>query len=123
MKKTVTILPETEGSLLCLSLTGVIKPEDFAEFFEKPLQAIIAQYDHYSLFVVYDEAFEGWSEEAADLSFKCISAISPKARKAAYLNAPDYRHLLMKMVQPLTHLEVRYFDSGQEQEALNWLKD
>jgi len=123
MDRTVTILPGTEKSLLCLSLTGVIQAGDFAEFFEKPLMAIIAEYNHYSLFLSYDENFEGWSEEAADLSFKCISSISPKARKAAYVNAPDYRHLLMKMVQPLTHLEVRYFDAGQEEEALNWLRD
>ena len=123
MNRTVTILPGTDKSLLCLSLTGVVQAGDFTEFFEAPLNAIIARYDQYSLLVVYDKAFEGWSEEAAELSFKCISAISPKARKAAYVNAPDSRHLLMKMVQPLTLLQVRYFETGEEEDALNWVRE
>jgi len=121
MKRTITILPETEGATLCLSFRGTITAEDFTEFHEKPLLKILESHDHYNLYVIYEDDFEGWSEDAAALSFKCISAISPKARKAAYVNAPDSRHLLMKIVQPLTHLQVRYFESGEEKEALDWI--
>lgn len=123
MTKTITILPQSEGATLCLAFSGTITPEDFTEFHEKPLLEILKHHDHYNLCAVYNDDFEGWSEEAADLSFKCISLISPKARRAAYVNAPDSRRLLMKMVQPLTNLEVRYFDAGQEEEAFNWVKD
>lgn len=122
MKKTITILPETEADLLCLSFSGTITASDFTEFHEKPLLNIIEKYDHYNLCSIYEDDFEGWSEEAADLSFKCITKISPKARRAAYVNAPDSRRLLMKMVQPLTSLEVKYFDAGQSAEAITWVK-
>lgn len=122
MKKSITILPETEGAVLCLSFAGTITSADFIEFHEKPLLDIISKYDHYSLCSIYEEDFEGWSEEAADLSFKCITKISPKARRAAYVNAPDSRRLLMKMVQPLTSLEVKYFDAAQKSEAIAWVK-
>ncbi|MDB5491019.1 MAG: hypothetical protein JWO78_868 [Micavibrio sp.] len=123
MSKTIIILPETEGPTLCVSLTGIIAAEDFSEFFEKPLREVLNRFDHYNLYAVYQEEFRGWSEEAADLSFKCISAVASKAKKAAYVNAPDSRRLLMKMVQPLTSAEVRYFDSGEESQALAWIRE
>ncbi len=73
MDETVIILPETNKDLLCLRLTGMITAEDFTKNFGDHVQKIAEEYDHYHLFVFYDEHFEGWSREAADLSFKNIS--------------------------------------------------
>ena len=81
MTKTITKLPETTKDILCLRLTGTITPEDFTENFGDPVYKMVAENDQYNLYVFYDENFEGWSREAADLSFKCISQCSPKARR------------------------------------------
>lgn len=121
MSETVTILPETHEATLCLRLSGMVTPEDFTRNFGDRVQQINEKYDHYNLFVLYDETFEGWSREAADLSFKNIAQFSPKARRIAYVNAPDSRILMMKMLQPIMHAEVRYFDLSDKQQAMAWI--
>lgn len=120
-EQTVHILPQTTRTTLCLSLHSVVTADDFSQFFEAPLLEIIKENGFYNLFVSYAKDFEGWSEEAADLSFKCISQCSPKAKKAAYVNPLDKRFLLMKTLQPIMTAEIRYFNLGEDQQALEWI--
>lgn len=121
MEKTITILPQTSGATLCLRLTGDITADDFSAYFDAPIKEIVPVHGYYNLYVFYDENFQSWTKEAADLSFKCISTFSPKARRLAYINAPDSRMLLMKMLEPIMQAEIRYFDIGQQQEAMDWV--
>lgn len=122
MPQSITILPETTGTTLCLNLTGVITPDDFRAYFEKPLLEILNRHNHYSLLVHYDSGFVRWEESAADLSFKCISACSSRARRCAYVNPPDSRIMMMKLLTPvMTEAEIRYFNSDQYDEALSWV--
>lgn len=121
MAQTITILPETSGSALCLNLTGVIDAPAFREYFEKPLCALLEKYGHYSLFINYDAGFVRWEEEAADLSFKNIAACSPKALRCAYVNPPESRIMLMKILDPMLTGEVRFFNADQKDEALSWI--
>ena len=123
MTATVTILPETDDTTLCLRLNGIVTKEDYLKYFEEPLNRILEKNDHYSLLALHAADFQGWTEEAADLSFKCISTVGAKARKAAYVNAPDSRMLMMKMLKPLMTAEVRYFDEDAYDEALRWVKE
>ncbi len=123
MSETITILPETHEATLCLRLTGMVTPEDFTKNFGDRVQQIAEKYDRYNLFVLYDENFEGWSREAADLSFKNISQFSPKAHRLAYINAPDSRILMMKMLQPIMNAEVRYFDLHEKEQAMAWIME
>ena len=123
MSETITILPETHEATLCLRLTGMVTPEDFTKNFGDRVQQIAEKYDRYNLFVLYDENFEGWSREAADLSFKNISQFSPKAQRLAYVNAPGSRILMMKMLQPIMNAEVRYFDLHEKEQAMAWIME
>ena len=121
MTQSITILPATSGAALCLNLTGVITAADFTDFFDAPLQDILQAHGHYDLFVNYDPGFIRWEEQAADLSFKCISACSPKARRCAYVNPPESRIMLMKLLNPMMNSEVRYYNADQYDEALRWV--
>jgi hypothetical protein len=121
MTRTVKILPETSNTTLCLALTGTVTKDDYLEFFDKPLRDILDKNGFYNLYVDYVD-FEGWSPEAADLSLKCLTACGPKARKAAYVNPPGKRVLLMKTLEPILKAEVRYFNAGEENEALSWIR-
>ncbi len=121
MVRTITILPETSGSTLCLHLTGVVDAASFKEFFDKPLNDLLAKYGHYNLLVDYDAGFIRWEEEAADLSFKSIATCGPKARRCAYVNPPESRIVLMKIMNPMLTGEVRYFNADQKAEALAWV--
>lgn len=121
MSTTIITLPETTENTICLQLTGMITAEDFTTLFDMPVQKAVEAEGYYNLFIYYDSAFEGWTREAADLSFKCISKYSPRARRLAYVNAPDSRMLMMKMLEPMMQAEVRYFDEEQKDEALLWV--
>ncbi len=121
MSSTIITLPETHDATLCLRLTGMITPGDFNEHFGNHVYRLVDTYGYYNLFIHYDEKFEGWSREAADLSFKCVSQCSPKARRLAYVNAPDSRMLMMKMLQPMMTAETRFFDEDEKDEALKWV--
>ncbi len=121
MNATIITLPETTENTICLQLTGMITAEDFTTLFDMPVQKAVETKGYYNLFIYYDSAFEGWTREAADLSFKCISKYSPRARRLAYVNAPDSRMLMMKMLEPMMQAEVRYFDEEQKDEALHWV--
>ncbi len=123
MSETISILPETHGATLCLRMTGMVSAEDFTKNFGSRVQDMAEKYDHYNLFVLYDENFEGWSREAADLSFKNIAQFSPKARRLAYVNAPDSRILMMKMLQPIMNAEVKYFDLHEKEQAMTWIME
>lgn len=123
MSETIAVLPETHEATLCLRLTGMVAPEDFTKNFGDRVQQIAEEYGRYNLLVLYDENFEGWSREAADLSFKNISQFSSKARRLAYVNAPDSRILMMKMLQPIMNAEVRYFDLPETRQAMAWIME
>lgn len=121
MPETIIVLPESVEATLCLRLTGTITAEDFTRNFGDPVYKMADTYGYYNLYVYYDPDFEGWSREAADLSFKCISQCSPKARRLAYVNAPDSRMLMMKMLSPIMHAEIKYFEESDKEEALQWV--
>ena len=121
MPQTVFILPETNDTTLCLRLTGTITAEDYMQYFDVPVKRIADTNGWYNLYVYHDPGFQGWSAEAADLSFRCISEYSPRARRLAYVNAPDSRMLLMKMLGPMMKAEVRFFEDEQQDEAMAWM--
>lgn len=123
MTATVTMLPETDETTLCVRLNGIVTKEDYLQHFEQPLLKILETKKQYNLYAYHAPDFQGWTEEAADLSFKCISSVGHRARKAAYVNAPDSRMLMMKMLKPLMTAEVRYFDEEEHETALKWVKE
>ncbi|QQG36282.1 MAG: STAS/SEC14 domain-containing protein [Micavibrio aeruginosavorus] len=121
MSGTVITLPESSEATICLQLTGTITADDFTTYFDIPVQKAVEKHGYYNLYIYYDLQFEGWSREAADLSFKCISKYSPKAKRLAYINAPDSRMLMMKMLSPIMQAEIRYYKEEQKKEALTWV--
>ncbi|MFN3826460.1 MAG: STAS/SEC14 domain-containing protein [Micavibrio sp.] len=121
MTQTIFPLPNSKEGTICLRLTGMITPEDFMKYFDAAVEQAIEKHGYYNLFIYYDPAFEGWSREAADLSFKCISKCSPKAKRLAYVNAPDSRVLMMKMLSPMMQAEIQYFEDEEKDKALSWV--
>ena len=120
-KKTVTILPETRDAILCVTFRDTVTAPDYMEFFEKPLERIYNTYGYVSVLISFEKNFSGWTKEAADLSFRCISTYAPKTRKIAYINAPDSRMLLMKMLAPISTAETRFYEPAQLQSAFEWI--
>lgn len=118
----VTVLPETDKRTLCITLKGVVQPDAFKECFLEPLEEIIRHTQNYGLLINYDSAYEGWSKEAAELSFQSIIDYGPQARKLAYVNPPDAKLFQINMTRPLFGGEIRFFDGDQLNEAIKWVK-
>jgi len=123
MPDTMKLLPETDETVVCTVSSGLVEAEDFVNIFEKPFRERVAKYGFCNAYVKFDKDFLGWTPEGAETSFKCITDIAHLVRKVAYVNAPDSRHLLTSMLQPLGSAEVRFYDLGQEEEALSWIKN
>lgn len=122
MGTTMTLLPETDDNTVCISATGVMQPQDFKRYFEEPFLDRVARNGFCNVYLKFEDDFQGWSLEAADVSFRFITSNATSVRRLAYVNAPDSRRLLMAMMRPVTDTELKYFESGQEREALEWLK-
>ena len=121
MSETITILPQSNDTALCVRLTGMVSASEYAEKFGAAVEKMASEHQNFNLLVFYDEGFQGWSLEAADLSFKNFSQFSPQARKLAYVNAPETRMLMMKMLKPMTDAQIRYFAKNALVEALEWV--
>ncbi|MDB5492498.1 MAG: hypothetical protein JWO78_2347 [Micavibrio sp.] len=123
MAQTIIPLPESDEHTLCIEMKGVITLEDFRVYFERPLREIIGRQGIYSIFAVYSDNDMKWNEDAADFSFRFYTEIGHYRRKVAFVNAPDSRLLLAKMLQPvIDNGEIRFFDMEQREEALAWVK-
>ena len=123
MTETITVLPQSNERSLCVRLSGMIDSAEYLEKFASAVERMAATNKDFDLLVFYDEQFKGWSREAADLSFKNFSQFSPKARRLAYVNAPQARVLMMKMMQPITEADVRYFERDELDDALSWIRE
>jgi len=119
---TVHILPETDDKCMFIRLTGVVTLEDFERHFKEPAQDM-ENPKYVNIMVQFDENFIGWSPEAAALSFQYLTDFSARARRLGYVNAPDSRQLMMKMLEPiLRHAEIRFFETDQFDEAVRWMR-
>lgn len=115
------ILPESSDNTLCVRIEGVAREEDSGLFY-KAFRERVEKNGYCNVCVIYDEGFQGWTEEAADNSLKNVIAIAPYVRKVALVNPPDSRRLMVTLLKPMGAAEVRYYDLGEEQQAFTWIK-
>lgn len=118
----VVVLPQTDESTLCVTLRGVVSLKSYEECFYKPLKAIMEKGDQFNLLINYDQSYEGWSREAAELSFQSIIDFGGWARKLAYVNPPDSKRFQVNVTRPLLGGEVRFFENSELDEAIKWVK-
>jgi hypothetical protein len=119
----ITILPESNDTTLCLLLSGHITAKDFEKYFHQEIKNRVEANGFFNMVVTYDEAYKGWERDAADLNLKSILELGSKPHKLAYVNPPKRKILLMKMAEPLLKGEIRYFENGGYQDALKWIKE
>ena len=122
MTKAITILSESDDKTLCVSITGVISAAIFLECFIQPIRTIIERRGEFNLCAIYND-YEGWESDAAEASFKYYAEVGAQGRRLAYVNAPDSRFLLLKMLEPiLPNAEIRFFEPEDRGEAIAWAK-
>lgn len=123
MKTAITILPESDDRTLCIVMSGIVTADVYNEFFMKPLEKIIARHGIFNLCAIYTD-YEGWESDAAEISFKFYTKISRQIGRVSFINAPDSRHLLLKMLEPvMPNAQVKNFEPDQKDEAIAWAKN
>ncbi len=118
---TVTILPETEGNLICVKISGLVTADDYIANFKKQIEALIEEFGEFRLLMHYDDSFKGYTEEAAEASMKNMMELGKHVHKQAYINVPTRRVLLHKILPDVIRGETRYFDKTDVSKALDWL--
>ena len=118
----IDVLPQSNHDTVCVTLCGVIGPEDYKNSLYNTLKTLAESGQYFNLLINYDISFKGWDRQAAEMSFRSIIDYGRKARKLAYVNAPDSKMLQIKMTQPLLGGEVRFFETEELDAAIAWVK-
>jgi len=118
---TVLVLPETDGHTLCVEFTGLIRREDHKRNLSGNLAKIIEKYGWYNLLISHAPSFRGWETDAAELSLRSIMEYAKYGRRRAFVNPPE-KLIMMQKMSGLFGGETRYFDAGQFQDAIAWVK-
>ncbi len=122
--KGATVSFRTLGSkdVICFELDGYVTHADHTKFLVEPLRETVKTQGRYRVLMIYKPTFEGWEPEAAQDNMDIVLEFMPFCDRAAYVNPPKKKILQMKITEPLINFDIRYFESGQTDEALAWLK-
>jgi hypothetical protein len=123
MTETVTQFPQTDELTLCIRMTGQVDLATYQRVFDAEVHRRVKAYKKFRLLVFYDENFIGWDPDAAEMNFKSICAVGHMAEKLAYVNPRETKIMLMKLAKPIVGCETRYFDAGELDQALQWIKE
>ena len=118
----MTLLPETDDMTVCVGFDSFVTGDNFNEVFKANFLPRFEKNGFCNVYLRFAESFQGWTDEGAETSMKFIMENLSSARKLVHVNAPDSRRLMVSMLQPMSPVQVRYFELGEEQEALEWVK-
>lgn len=123
MPDTVTILPETDDTTLCLTFSGAVTKEDHYNNLVVPMRAMIERHGYYNLAIHYTTDFKGFHPDAADQSFNSIREMGHYARRIAYINPTERKLFQTNLTRTLLgESEVRNFEDHERAAAIAWAK-
>lgn len=114
-------LAENGGDLVAIKTSGKIGKEDLDRLLPE-VEERIKQYGKINFYWEMD-AFEGWEPISflRDRLFEIKHLNSFK--KIAIVGAKEWEEKLANVMKPFTTAQLKYFNIGQRQEALAWLKE
>ncbi|NCC22652.1 MAG: STAS/SEC14 domain-containing protein [Alphaproteobacteria bacterium] len=118
---TVRILPETDERAICVSYAGLINRDDY-QILHDLVEKRCSETGTFRILIVFDDSFEGWEPEAAELNFLTVTVFAPKALKIGYLNPESRKIFQMKLKAPMMKGEIRFFAKDEFAEALSWVR-
>jgi hypothetical protein len=114
------ILPRTDGSHVAIRLIGSLSEEDVMEM-RSHLTALLEH--HFSLRVLFmtEEwtGWEGWSALWEDV--KTDLRLNEEVERLAMVGSGTVDRLMTEALKPFAHADVRWFPSGEVDEAWEWL--
>ncbi len=120
-KPTVTLLPETDDVLVCVTYSGIVNLKDFEDVFFSRVRQNFAKTGRVRALLNYDDDYKGWEEEAAAANFLSITEYATRAEKIAYVGPPGEKVFQMRLLKPMVG-ETRFFEKDEFEKALEWVK-
>lgn len=121
-RQSVQVMAETEGKTLCLRNSGLVTAEDHTMYLYNNIAMLVQKFGSFNMLIVYDDDYQGYTPEAADSSIRSMLDYGSYVRKLAYVNPPETRIKLHKMLPDIFSGEVRFFDKENLSSALTWVK-
>lgn len=116
------ILPESQGNILCAEIGARVTLEDYDQLFSPKIQEILKEHGSLRTLLHYSRPFLGWDIDAAAKDLAQVSENGSKVEKAALVNPPEQVLMRWKTMQPLLGGELRIFEEGEFDKALEWVR-
>jgi tRNA U38,U39,U40 pseudouridine synthase TruA len=108
--------------ILIIKPAGPLASADF-EKLVREIDPYIAEKGRLEGVMIYARSFPGWNDFAAFLShLKFLKSHHTKIRKLAAVTDSGFLAIVPKVANHFVQAEVRHFDYGDRDAALNWLK-
>lgn len=112
---------QTEGKILIVRVSDKLEKEDYEQFLPK-IEQLIKQ--HGKIRILFEmEDFSGWEAGALWEDIKFDAKHFNDIERIAMVGEKIWQKGMSKFCKPFTTAEIRYFDKGQSDEALIWLKE
>ena len=121
--QTVIPLSNCPAHAVCVTMTSLVNKHDHKKYFRDDIARLYDKQGWIAVLIIFDQNFIGWDPEGAEASWQSILEFGPKDRRVAYINPPDKRVLLHKLSEAIFRGEVKFFQTGEEQAALEWIKE
>ena len=114
------ILPESDGNLICLKVSGKLTDADYKAFIPK-IEDVIEEFGTAKFYVDMLD-LEGWEWRAAWDDFAFGIQHWSDFTKIAMVGNKQWEELSARVADKITKADVRYFEESQAAEALVWVK-
>jgi len=110
-----------DQGILIITPEGPLQKSDF-ENLAKLVDPFIESHGELRGVLIYTQSFPGWSDFAALLShLKFVKNHHQHVAKIAAVTDSAFLTIMPKIVSHFVHAQVRHFDYGDKQKALDWL--
>ena len=112
---------ETKGKILVLKLIGELTAEHFDEVADLVDEKIAANEE--APILVDLRRYEGAHDlGTAWQEFKLVQHYGERVDKIAVIGSLDWQKLATRLVSPFTRARERFFEPGEMDEAIHWLR-
>jgi hypothetical protein len=109
-------------SILIIMPSGPLESMDFEKLVQE-VDPYIREHGKLNGLMIYTKSFPGWDNFAAFLShIKFVKNHHQKVKKIAAVTSSSFLSIMPQVANHFIQAEVRHFDYGDKDEALNWLK-
>jgi hypothetical protein len=111
-----------DEGILILTPVGPLESDDFANL-ARVVDTYILEAGALTGLMIYAESFPGWEDFGALIShFKFVKNNQGDVGKVAAVTDSQFLAIMPKIIDHFVSAEIRHFDFGDREKALNWLR-